>query len=141
SGEGSVLLWVAGAHRNREGRHVIDPARSFAFPLLGRYRGSEVIMSGQNVPLTFSFGDVPVQLLQFRGQLTPSLRMLPGNFLFADASSGQPVSLDYRRETTMVVKHGKLVGAHLRIPAGTSMPARVRAYVLTDVFRLGRRDF
>jgi len=33
------------------------------------------------------------------------------------------------------------VGAHLRIPAGTSMPARVRAYVVTDVFPLGRRDF
>ena len=233
SGEGSVLLWVAGAHRNRKGRHVIDPARSFAFPLLGRYRGSEVIMSGQNVPLTFSFGDVPVQLLQFRGQLTPSLRMLPGNFLFAevfcpnvptygpllvlvglcnkqgkleasgtyltsgyerrgtanrrprgvrlasltlqrptdqsdgsadarlsrgrgirypasshvaailltDADSGSPVSLDYRRDTTMVVRRGNLVGAHLRIPAGTSMPARVRAYVITDVFPLGRRDF
>ena len=30
---------------------------------------------------------------------------------------------------------------HLRIPAGTSMPARVRAYVVTDVFPLGRRDF
>jgi hypothetical protein len=233
NGEGSVLLWVAGAHRNSRGRHVIDPARSFAFSLLGRYRGTELIMSGQNVPLTFSFGDVAVQLLQFRGHLTPSLRMLPGNFLFAevfcpdvptygpllvlvglcnkqgkleatgtyltsgyerrgtanrrphgvklasvtlqrptdqsdgsadarlsvrhgvryparshvaailltDAASGQPVSLDYRRDTTMVIKRGRLAGAHLRIPAGTSMPARVRAYVLTDVFPLGRRDF
>jgi len=41
----------------------------------------------------------------------------------------------------MVVRRGNLVGAHLRIPAGTSMPARVRAYVITDVFPLGRRDF
>ena len=84
NGEGRVLLWVAGARRTHKGRHVVDPARSFAFPLLGRYRGDQLIMTGRNVPLTFSFGDVPVKLLQFRGELTPRLRMRAGNFLFAE---------------------------------------------------------
>jgi hypothetical protein len=234
TGEGRVLLWVAGARRGAHGRHAIDPARSFAFPLLGRYRGSELIMEGHDVPLTFSFGDVPVQLLQFRGQLTRKLRMLPGNFLFAevvcpevptygpllvviglcnkhgkleasgtyltsayrrggpanrkpagvrfrsltltrpspggdgeaharlrldpgtrysprahvvgivltDAQSGEPVALDYRKETKSVRgPRGNLIGADLRIPAGTELPARVRAYVVTDVFPLASRVF
>src|SRR5205807_2297097 len=83
-GVGTVLLWVAGARRTAAGGHAIDPARSFAFPLLGRYRGSDLILSATNVPLTFSFGDVPVSLLQFRGRLGRDLRMLPGNFLFAE---------------------------------------------------------
>jgi hypothetical protein len=233
-GEGSVLLWVAGARRTARGRHAVDPARSFAFPLLGRYRGNDLIMSGRDVPLTFSFGDVPVRLLQFRGQLTRKLRMRPGNFLFGevfcpsvptygpllvaiglcnkqgkletsgtyltsgyrrrgpanrrppgvslrsltlrrpsageegaadarlrlaagaryparshvvgivltDAAGGEPVSLDYRRQTASVRgPRGALLGAHLTIPAGTELPERVRAYVVTDVFPLAAREF
>lgn len=231
---GRVLLWVAGAKRTRSGRHVIDPARSFAFPLVGRYRGDDLIMSGRDVPLTFSFGDIPVRLLEFRGQFGPGLRMRPGNFLFGevfcpdvptygpllvaiglcnrggkletsgtyltsryrrgsgaaanvrpggvtlrsltlerpgaesdgrvvarlklrpgaryparshvagvllvDPATGEPVVVDYRKQTASLRdRRGNLVGARLTIPASTSLPERVRAYVITDVFPLASR--
>ena len=82
--QGRVLLWVAGAKRTRHGGRGVDPARTFAFPLVGRYRGDELIMSGRDVPLTFSFGDIPVRLLEFRGQFGRGLRTRPGNFLFGE---------------------------------------------------------
>ncbi|TMM10412.1 MAG: PQQ-like beta-propeller repeat protein, partial [Actinobacteria bacterium] len=231
-GKGTVLLWVVGAKETARGRHVIDPKRSFAFALRGRYRGNEVISSAANVDLTFSFGAVPVKLVEFRGQLTPRLHMLPGNFLYAevmcadvpvygpellavglcnqrgklvatgtyvtsgygrkgranrrphglrlrsltlnrpgtdqdgsadatlllgghtrypiskhvaailltDAATGDVVSVDYKADTTeRRDRHGNLVGVHLTIPSGTSLPARVRAYVITDVFPLASR--
>jgi outer membrane protein assembly factor BamB len=232
--QGRVLLWVAGARRTRRGRHVVDPGRSFAFPLVGRYRGDELIMAGHDVPLTFSFGDIPVRLLEFRGQFGRGLRMRPGNFLFGevfcpdvptygplliaiglcnragkletsgtyltssyrghgranrrpggvalrsvvlerptassdgrvvarlrlaagaryparshvvgialvDRATGDPVVLDYKKQTASVRdRRGNLVGARLRIPAGTSLPPRLRAYVVTDVFPLASRVF
>ena len=43
-----VLLWVVAALEER-GREVVDPARSFAFPLAGRYQGNSVILSSPNV--------------------------------------------------------------------------------------------
>ncbi|MBV9212895.1 MAG: PQQ-like beta-propeller repeat protein [Actinobacteria bacterium] len=231
-GEGRALLWVAGAKAKGNGRSVVDPSRSFAFPLSARYRGNQLIMSAQNVDLTFSFGSVPVQLVEFRGQLRRGGRMLPGNFLYAevmcanvpyygpqlvavglcnqsgklvatgtyvtsgytrrgsanrrprrvslrslalarptstqngsanatlklahrarypisrhvasilltDAATGDVVSLDYKADTTESHdRHGNLVGVHLQIPSGTSLPARVRAYVVTDVFPLASR--
>ncbi|HKP91839.1 MAG TPA: PQQ-binding-like beta-propeller repeat protein [Thermoleophilaceae bacterium] len=232
--KGRVLLWVAGAKRTPRGRHVVDPARSFAFPLVGRYRGNELIMSGRDVPLTFSFGDIPVRLLEFRGQFGSGMRMRPGNFLFGevfcpdvptygpllvaiglcnrggkletsgtyltggyrqtgagaanrrppgvalgsltlerpsagadgravarlrlargaryparshvvgvllvDPATGEPIVLDYRKQTASLRDgRGNLVGARLTIPAGTTLPQRVRAYAITDVFPLASR--
>jgi hypothetical protein len=230
--QGRVLLWVAGARRTGGGRHAVDPGRTFAFPLVGRYRGNEIVMSGRDVPLTFSFGDIPVRLLEFRGQFGSRLRMRPGNFLFGevfcpdvptygpllvaiglcnrggkletsgtyltshyrpggaanvrprgvslrslayeppgagsdggvvarlklargaryparshvvgvllvDPATGDPLVLDYRKRTASLRdRRGNLVGARLTIPAGTQVPDRVRAYVITDVFPLASR--
>lgn len=232
SGEGRVLLWVVGAKEKANGRHVVNPTRTFAFPLSARYRGDQLIMSAQDVDLTFSFGAVPVKLVQFRGQLTRSGRMRPGNYLYAevvcadvpyygpqlvavglcnqsgklvasgtyvtsgytrhgdanhrphgvslksltlrrptssqdgsadallrlahrsrypinrhvasilltDAVTGGVVDVNYQAHTSeRRDKRGNLVGVHLQIPAGTSVPARVRAYVVTDVFPLATR--
>jgi hypothetical protein len=59
-----------------------------------------------------------------------------------DADSGEPVSIDYRKQTvTLRDKRGDAVGARLTIPAATALPARVRAYVVTDVFPLASRVF
>ena len=60
--------------------------------------------------------------------------------LLTDAATGDVVSVDYKADTTeRRDRHGNLVGVHLTIPSGTSLPARVRAYVITDVFPLASR--
>ena len=225
-------MWVVGAKEKANGRHVVDPKRTFAFPLSARYRGNQLIMSAQDVDLTFSFGAVPVKLVEFRGQLSRRGRMLPGNFLYAevicadvpyygpqlvavglcnqrgklvatgtyvtsgytrygdanrrprgvslrsltlrrpstgqdgsadaalrlgrgvrypsarhvaailltDAATGAVVNVNYQSYTSeRRDKRRNLVGVHLRIPSSTSLPARVRGYVVTDVFPLASR--
>ena len=227
-----MLLWVIGAKETAKGRHVVAPSRTFAFALSGRYRGNQVILSANNVALTFSFGAVPVQLVEFRGQLSRRGSMLPGNYLYAevvcadvpyygpqlaavglcnqrgklvatgtyvtsgysrhgtanrrprriglrkltlkrptstspgaadatlalgrgarypirrhiasilltDAATGAVIGVDYKADTTeRRDRRGNLVGVHLQIPSGTSVPSRVRAYVITDVFPLAAR--
>ena len=63
------------------------------------------------------------------------------SILLTDASTGQPVSIDYRARTTDVAgARGDLDHIHVAIPAGTSLPQHVRAYVITDVFPLLARD-
>ena len=57
--------------------------------------------------------------------------------LLTDASTGLPVSLDYRALTT--VSKGRLNEVSLRLPAGTALPARVRAYVIVDAFPVASR--
>ena len=62
------------------------------------------------------------------------------SIVLTDAASGTPVGIDYRADTTQVEdRHGNVVGARLTLPAGTSLPASVRAYVVTDVFPLASR--
>ncbi len=59
--------------------------------------------------------------------------------LLLDAASGDPVPLDYRGLTTVTSDAaGDVHGVALRIPAGTSLPPRVEAVVMSDVFPLAR---
>ena len=74
-GEGSILMWVVTARRDRRGVPVADPQGTLAFPLAGRYKGDSVILSARDVNLTFTFGDVPLRLFEFRGQLGRDLVM------------------------------------------------------------------
>src|SRR5262245_2065320 len=232
--EGSLLLWVVGARRRKDGVAVADPTSAFAFPLAGRFRDDAVILSEHALTLTFSFGDVPFDRIDFRGQLSPRLRMRPGANLYAevvctdvpfygpflgtltrlcnadgklvasgtfitraypgrgganrrpaglhvdgvtlrrpsatedgsavatlarsggrpyradehvtslllvDEASGEPLVLDYRRATMVVPDpDGEVAQVALRIPAGTTVPDRVTAYVITDVFPLHRES-
>ena len=54
-----------------------------------------------------------------------------------DAESGPVVPITYRKDTTITKDaHGNIATVHVTIPAGTSMPSSVRAYVVSDVYPL-----
>ncbi len=60
------------------------------------------------------------------------------SILLVDDATLAPVNLDYRTLTSQVVDGaGNVTGARLRIPAGTQLPASVRAYTIADVYPLG----
>ncbi|MEA2417808.1 MAG: hypothetical protein QOE60_14, partial [Thermoleophilaceae bacterium] len=70
---------------------------------------------------------------------------LPGNrhaaaILLTDAAGGAVVSLDYRKAISLKLSRGSIREVRLRIPAGTDLPARMRAYVITDAFPLAERE-
>ncbi len=225
--KGHVLLWVVGALPGPGGRDVVDPARSFAFPLAGRYQGNSVILTSPNVGLQFSFGNVPLRRFELRGQLGKNLSFNPDANLYADtvcakvpnygaellftgicnpsgvlaasgtftsaayhgpanrrpagvragrvslvrpgsgtdgvaqvslagtrlptashhvaailltdARTGDPVSVDYQTDASVVSDpEGRITGVRLTIPAGTQLPARIRAYVIVDGFPLSQ---
>jgi len=70
----------------------------------------------------------------------PAARHL-ASILLTDAATGSPVALDYRGLTTTTVDGaGNLSSVTIRIPAGTGLPERLRAYVIADVFPLAARD-
>ena len=79
-----LLMWVVGAVRDARGVERVDPASAFAFPLSGRYEGSSMILSSPQVPLEFSFGQVPLRRFELRGQLGPDLRFRPGAAVYAE---------------------------------------------------------
>lgn len=80
---GRLLLWVIGS-RERDGRRVADPDSEFAFPLSGRYVGDSVILGQSGFELLFTFGPVPLELLQFRGSFDRSLTMRPGASAYSE---------------------------------------------------------
>ena len=229
-GVGTFLLWLQGGRRARGGRLVADPHASLAFPIAGTYRGNEFILSGRNLELTFSFGDVPLERFDIRGRMGRDKRVKPGAALYAeavcakvpnygpvlavatrlcnqdgkliasgtyvtqpytgggganlrprgvrvsglslvrptqssdgsatatlklahgaryparshavhivltDAATGDVVPIAYRKQTTVSKDaRGNIRSAKLTIPAGTSMPASVRVYVVADVYPL-----
>jgi outer membrane protein assembly factor BamB len=62
-----------------------------------------------------------------------------GSILLTDPA-GEVVPLNYRDETTAGTDaRGDLRTIQLAIPAGTTLPSRLRAYVILDVFPLGSR--
>jgi outer membrane protein assembly factor BamB len=80
-----------------------------------------------------------------RLELRPGARFRSGghlaSILLVDGASGSPVSLDYRTLTRPATdEQGNVREIHLTIPAGTELPARLRAYVIADVFPLGVRE-
>jgi hypothetical protein len=60
--------------------------------------------------------------------------------LLTDAQTGAVVSLDYRKAISLKLRRGAIREVRLRIPAGTTLPGRIRAYVITDVFPLAERE-
>jgi outer membrane protein assembly factor BamB len=60
--------------------------------------------------------------------------------LLTDAVSGAVVPLDYRKAVSLGVRRGAIREVRLRLPAGTVLPARTKAYVITDVFKLAERE-
>ena len=60
--------------------------------------------------------------------------------LITDAVSGAVVSLDYRKAISLGIRRGAIREVRLRIPPGTTLPGRIKAYVITDVFPLAERE-
>jgi hypothetical protein len=59
--------------------------------------------------------------------------------LLTNAATGAPVALDYHADTTVRTNgKGKIVAVRLAIPAGTRLPARVRAHVIIDAFPIAQ---
>ena len=227
-GVGTFLLWLQGGRRDAKGHLVADPKASLAFPIGGTYRGNEFILTGKNLELTFSFGDVPLERFDLRGRMGASRRVKPGAALYAealcatvpnygpvlavatrlcnqegklvssgtfvtkpyagranvrprglsvrklelqrptetsdgsatatlklrrgaryrarshaghilltDAQSGDVVPISYRKNTTVTKDaRGNIASVKLSIPAGTTMPESVRAYVVADAYPL-----
>jgi outer membrane protein assembly factor BamB len=83
------------------------------------------------------------------GSATAMLALSPGasypsgdhrvGILLVDDQTGQPVGLDYTSQTTAADPAGNVASVRLTIPAGTQLPARVRGYVVADVFPLDNR--
>jgi hypothetical protein len=80
------------------------------------------------------------------GALTATLALAPGasyrasshriGLLLVDEQTGQPLGLDYTNQATSADAAGNIASVRLTIPHGTTMPARVRAYVIADAFPL-----
>jgi hypothetical protein len=60
--------------------------------------------------------------------------------LLTDAESGAVVSLDYRKAISLKLRQGAIGQVRLTIPAGTALPARIKAFVITDVYPLAERE-
>jgi outer membrane protein assembly factor BamB len=60
--------------------------------------------------------------------------------LLTDADAGSVVALDYRKAISLRLRRGAIREVRLRIPAGTDLPGRIRAYVITDAFPLAERE-
>lgn len=223
-----LLLWIVGGRPGPRGTTVADPAQPFAFAMAGQHRGDDVLLRGDGLAFTFSFGEVPTRRFELRGRLRRDLTMAPGAALYSevfcpgvpnygvllvavglcntggvlpvsgtfvtgdpgrtpaaaaprgvragrfaltrpsllqagavtaditvarssswpakdhvaaillvDEDSGQPVNVDYRHGTTVTRDaRGNPAQVRLVLPRGTSLPSRVRAYLMADVHPL-----
>jgi outer membrane protein assembly factor BamB len=61
--------------------------------------------------------------------------------MLVDPADSRPLPLDYNGLTELRKSGGDITGVDLRLPAGTELPDRVEAWVITDVFPLGVRTF
>jgi outer membrane protein assembly factor BamB len=88
-------------------------------------------------PTPTAVGSVTVSLALAHGATYPAADHRVG-VLLVDGS-GQPLGIDYTAQKTLTDGHGDVAKATLTIPAGTSMPTHLRAYVMADVFPLASR--
>ena len=59
--------------------------------------------------------------------------------LLTDARSWRSGVLNYQTDTSVVSSlEGRITGVRMTIPAGTQLPARIRAYVIVDGFPLSQ---
>ncbi len=85
------------------------------------------------------------------GSLTADFSLAPGDsypaadhrvgLLLVNAQTGAPIGLNYTDESTAADAAGNVSRATLTIPSGTTLPAQVEAYVVTDVFPLDSERF
>ncbi len=105
-------------------------------PANHRPRGVTVARLDLRRPTPTAPGQSEARLRFAAGGRLPATEHTLG-ILLTDAATGAPVALDYRKALSRTVdRHGNLTAVGLRIPSGTALPARVRAYVIADVFPL-----
>lgn len=122
-----LLLWVIGAVQDARGVEHVDPTTAFRFPLAGRYQGSSVILSSRNVPLRFSFGDVPLRRFEIRGELGPDLSFHPGVALYAETVCATVPNYGPELKFTGICNpKGVLAAAGTLISSAYSGPASAR---------------
>ncbi|HEY1591770.1 MAG TPA: PQQ-binding-like beta-propeller repeat protein [Solirubrobacteraceae bacterium] len=89
-------------------------------------------------PTAVAAGSAVATLVLARGAHYPAANHLV-SVVLTDAATGAAVGLNYSANVKNVADgHGDIERAELTIPAGTSLPAKVRAYVVADVFPLGQ---
>jgi hypothetical protein len=89
-------------------------------------------------PTAAAAGSAVATLVLARGAHYPAARHLV-SIVLTDAATGAPVGLNYSANLKDIADgHGDIQRAQLTIPAGTSLPAKIRAYVVADVFPLGQ---
>jgi hypothetical protein len=89
-------------------------------------------------PTAAAAGSAVATLVLARGAHYPAARHLV-SIVLTDAATGAPVGLNYSANLKDIANgHGDIQRAQLTIPAGTSLPAKIRAYVVADVFPLGQ---
>jgi hypothetical protein len=71
--DGSLLAWVIGVKPGPKHTWVADPSAAFAFPLYGEHKADAFRLGLRNITLTFSFGPVPLDLMEFRGRLNKDM--------------------------------------------------------------------
>ena len=82
-------------------------------------------------------GSVDARLV---GPNVPSAALHVAAILLTDAATGNPVTLDYRADTSVSVDpRGRIAAVHLILPAATPLPARLRAHVILDAFPVATR--
>jgi outer membrane protein assembly factor BamB len=135
----TVLLWVIGATRGTDGRELVQSRSPFAFALFGRYAGGSVDLSSPNVPLQFSFGQVPLRQFELRGELEPDLRFAPESSLYADTVCASVPTYGAELEFSglcnpqgVLATSGTFLGSAYRGTANVR-PAGVRAGAVTLV--------
>jgi hypothetical protein len=138
----SAYLYVAGVC------NPDDTLASFGTLLSDGYSGTaserpEGVRAGEvtvQAPTAADEGEAVARLELNRGARYRAAKHL-GSILLVDGATGTPVSLDYRSLTTPVSDaSGNLREIHLKIPAGTSLPQRLRIFVIADVFPLAIRE-
>jgi hypothetical protein len=103
-----------------------------------RVRGLSVARVGFRAPTLLAPGSVTVKLALAPGVHYPAADHRIG-LLLVDRS-GQPLGLDYTAQTTSTDSAASVSTVTLHIPAGTSMPAHLRLYVIADVFPVATRE-
>jgi hypothetical protein len=110
---GKLLLWVTGD--------------GFRFPLYGAYRQDAFQLGLQNITLTFSFGPVPLDRLEFRGRLNKDMTT-SGPSLYAEATCATiPNYGPFLPTTTRLCNQdGKLVAGGTFLTQKYAGPANAR---------------
>jgi outer membrane protein assembly factor BamB len=125
-GEGKLLLWAEQARKGPGGAYLADPHGTLVFPLAGYYRGSTLMLSVRGATLTFSFGKVPLQVLDMDFGLKRSLDNRPGASMYAQAICASIPNYGASTYLTGLCNTSGILAA-----AGT---------FITDPYRFPRRD-